>query len=101
MKHYLTIAALSLTLAACGDDAADGAQALADCQASLAAIEEEREAYVAANMGDNGRMRAELDGEVSLEEMEQFAEMQTRLQEFENRIAVQQQSCDAITAGQE
>ncbi len=102
MKKYLAIVAIPLALAACGEEAADPALALADCRAEVEAIEAEREAYVAENMGDSGEMPTDLgSGQVSLEELDRFAEMQTRLQEFENRLAVQQASCDALAGGQE
>lgn len=90
---------LPLALAACSDG---GASDLASCQAELADLQAEREAFVNDEMGGAGNMRTQLDGgEVSLEELERFAEMRTRLDEFENRLAVQQQRCDELAAGQE
>lgn len=100
MKRMITLAALPFALTACGGD--DPAQTLADCQAQLAAIQAERETFVNKEMGGAGEMRASLDGgEVSIEELDRFAEMSTRIDEFENRLAVQQQRCDELAAGQE
>ena len=99
MAEFKFGAVVLLALAACGDGGADD---LASCQTELADLQAEREAFVNDEMGGTGNMRAELDGgQVSIEEIERFAEMRSRLDEFENRLAVQQQCCDELAGGQE